>query len=92
MASLRVPRREGEVWLHIDRLDKQNRLVWAVQYRRRGKAVYKTALLVSWVNRCSGLTRFHGKGLRQPVAYLIFLDSEVRWMGNEAWIVQGRAK
>jgi hypothetical protein len=80
---IRTPTRVGEVWLHVDRFDKPNRRVWALQYRKGRTAIYLTArsvLVLVPMQTC------YRDGPRQPRAYLVARDARVRWRGAEAII------
>lgn len=89
--SMRKPPK-GIVWLHVDRLDKADGLVWAVQYREadakgrlgRGKAVYRCAQSV--IFRAAGFTQFHGPRGPQPKAVIVFPSAVVRWERTATFI------
>lgn len=70
MTKMRQPPK-GEVWLHVDRLDKKNEAVWAVQYWADGKPVYRVTRSVT-VDTL-GFTRFFGpRSRQQPRAVVVF--------------------
>lgn len=82
----RFPKR-NEVWLHVDRLDKRDRTVWAIQYWEYSGIthgwvlVYRVAKHVYW--SAQGETRFKDDG-RQPRAFLEFQMSAVRWLSKHS--------
>lgn len=74
-----------ETWVHVDRFDKPNPNVWAVQYWRHGCPVYRTATHV-YIRTAVG-TRYHGpKDKQQPRAYLVAKWARVTWVGYKAYI------
>lgn len=57
---MRAPRR-GEVWVHVDRLDRPDRRVWAVQWRgAKGGPYYQTAHRIEWHGVAYQTTKFFG--------------------------------
>ncbi len=71
--KMRTPPK-GKVWLHIDRIDREDGKVWAVQFRRDGKDRYKCFRSV--IVTIGGYTQFFGtKG--QPKAVIQFDDARV---------------
>lgn len=66
----------GQVWLHIDRLDREDDKVWAIQSRGpRGGHVYHVGRSVVITRGC--YTQFYGVNAEQPKAYLVFIDGRV---------------
>lgn len=65
--GMRVPPK-GELWVHIDRLDREDGRVWAIQYRVSGKPQYAVAQGV--VIQAASSTRFYGPTGRQPRAVI----------------------
>lgn len=60
----------GEVWVHIDRLDRRDGKVWAVQYWTRTKGlVYHVAKDVQI--HVPTFTRWFGRSTLQPRAVLV---------------------
>lgn len=71
--KLRKPPK-GRVWLHIDRIDKRNQRIWAVQSWDGDKALYQTAKAV--IIRVNGYTQQWRDG--QPRAVVEFPDAVVK--------------
>lgn len=76
MAELRRPISLHTVWLHIDRLDREDGLVWAVQWRDRKGRHYKTVHNVGIFMMDGHTRRFEG-GALQPRAVVEFRDATV---------------
>lgn len=79
---MRAPKKQGEVWLHVDRLKKKNGSVWALQYRTRtGRAVYRVAREV--ITLIPLRTLYFGRLARlQPKAVLVAHNARVFWKKN----------
>ncbi len=61
---------KGEVWCHVNRLDRTDDKVWAVQYWRGGKPVYHVCANVQL--QAPSLTRFFGpRSRKQPRAVIV---------------------
>jgi hypothetical protein len=62
---IRRPISEQTVWLHVDRLDREDGRVWAVQWHTKGRSHYKAVHEVSTLS--DGQTvRFGAAGPKQP--------------------------
>ena len=69
---------KGEVWLHIDRLDKKNEKIWAVQFWEGQTLAYRVAQTVT-VN-ARAITRFFGpRSRKQPRAVVVCPNAVVSW-------------
>ncbi len=86
MERIAHPSSRKEVWLHVDRFDKRNNYVWALQYWNGRKWVYRTAVWVIFVGR--GATRFRGNSARQPRGVVLFHDARVNWSDRRVAIVR----
>lgn len=75
MAELRRPVSIHTVWLHVDRLDRKDGRVWAVQWRDARGAHYRTAHEVSTL--APGIT-LHFDGGPQPRAVVLFSPATVK--------------
>lgn len=74
----------GEVWLHVDRLDRPDGLIWAVQSVERGKPVYRVAEAV--IVFPASYTAFHGAKAAQPKAVLVVPGGKVTMRGKTALV------
>lgn len=59
---------KGSLWLHIDRLDRADGKVWAVQYWRHHRHVYKCFRAV--ILEAAGHSLFFGPKANQPRAVI----------------------
>lgn len=73
----------GQIWVHVDRLDRDDGKVWAVQYYAGRKARYDVAAGV--VLNGQSYTKFFGKGL-QPRAVIVVEGGTVTMQGDVAVI------
>ena len=64
---------KGCVWIHVDRLDREDGKVWAVQWWVNGKARYDVAKSVVII--ASSYTQFFGAKGKQPKAVIVVEDS-----------------
>lgn len=69
--------------MHIDRFDKPNRRVWALQYLKHGRPVYQTATAVLCLY---GFLTEYRADRRQPKAWIVISPAVVRWHGSVAYI------
>lgn len=74
----------GEVWLHVDRLDRPDGLIWAVQSVERGKPVYRVAEAV--IVFPASYTAFHGAKAAQPRAVIVVPGGKVTMRGKTALV------
>lgn len=66
----------GEVWVHVDRLDREDRRVWAVQSQCPEKgALYQTCHNV--VIQAACYTQFFGRDGKQPKAVIVVPGASV---------------
>ena len=72
--KLRHPEFKKEIWVHIDKLDKKNGRIWAVQYWNGSRWIYKTAEYVS-IRSPSYTKSFKDKG--QPKAMIVVWSGKV---------------
>ncbi len=80
---IRAPRR-GEVWVHVDRLDREDGRVWAVQWRgSKGGPYYRTFHRVEWHGVGYLSTKFFGrKSQLQPRAVIVIPGGTVEAVDN----------
>lgn len=78
MPMLRRPPR-GTVWVHIDRLDRDDGKVWAVQFWDKGKHRYEVTAGVVILG--GAYTAFFGAKGRQPKAVIVVDKAIVRECG-----------
>ena len=82
---------KGEVWVHVERLDREDGKVWAVQYRGpKGGARYDTVSAV--LLQAHGYTHFFGAGAEQPKAVIVVPGGRVRFRDGTAVITAVDAK
>lgn len=77
---------KGQVWVHIDRLDREDCRVWAVQHWQQGRVVYETAYSV--VLRAPCFTQFFGAKGRQPKAVIVVPEASCAVIGGVATVTQ----
>lgn len=77
---------KGQVWVHVDRLDREDCKVWAVQHWRDGRPVYETAYSV--VLHAPGFTQFFGARGRQPKAVIVVPEASCAVTGGVAIVTQ----
>lgn len=75
---------KGAVWIHVDRLDREDCRVWAVQHWVDGRAIYETVYSV--VLQAPGFTQFSPGERRQPRAVIVVPEALVRVMGGVATV------
>lgn len=74
----------GVVWIHVDRLDRADGKVWAVQYVERGHPVYLCVEAV--ILFTAGHTEFFGSKGKQPRAVIVVPGGIVDLRGTTAYI------
>lgn len=74
----------GEVWVHVDRLDRADGCVWAVQSVEHGKPVYRVAESV--IVFPASYTAFHGAKSAQPRAVIVVPGGKVALRGKMALV------
>ena len=82
---MRTPRR-GEVWVHVDRLDRKDGRVWALQWRgSKGGPYYQTAHKVEWHGVEYLTTKFFGRRSKlQPRLVIVVPRGEVEMFDYSA--------
>lgn len=78
MKKIRTPAR-GEVWAHIDQLDRDDEKVWALQWRgAKGGLFYQTAHKIEWLGLPYMTTKFFGRRSKiQPRAVVVIPHASV---------------
>lgn len=72
------------LWMHVDRLDRKDGEVWAIQYWRKGMPYYVTTKNVVLQAPC--YTQFFGAKERQPKAVIVVPGGRVELRGDVAVI------
>jgi hypothetical protein len=76
---MRSPKR-GEVWVHVDRIDREDGRVWAVQWRgSKGGPYYQTAHKVEFLSIARTFSKFFGRRSKlEPRLVIIVPRGEVK--------------